>query len=388
MSAPEPSFGRPVDLVRYWSEEEFATSQAAWDGLRARSTADPLFMAWDWQWLWWKHHRDVMGGELAIVACYAGADLVGLAPFYLHTATHRGGLRASRLEAIGSTFRDGRGVFSEYLDIIADRSRVDDVISAIAKHLLADTRWEGLVVGNTPAAGVAARMVRRHFAQGCLIREVDPLEAHVVELPTDFASYLGLVSGSMRRKLWNQRSKLIDPALVVAGPDDACGVFDQIDAFHMRRWNSPQYVGTARAFHFALAPVLLKRGALRLSTLYSAGTPIAVMYNVRLGDTEYNLQSGFDPERSTGLSPGYLHFGYCMEVACHEGVRRFDLLAGEGRFRQYKQDFNTTEVPLITLQVLRARRLRLLYRVYDMVAGGSGRFRRSRGQAPVRAEAQ
>ena len=242
--------------------------------------------------------------------------------------------------------------------------------------------------GNTPATGVAAQLVHRHLAQGCLIREIDPLESHVVDLPQDFASYLGTLSGSNRRKIWNQRSKLVQPVLVVAGPDDACSVFDQIDAFHMRRWNCPQYVGTARAFHFALAPVLQKRGALRLSTLYSAGTPIAVMYNVRVGDTEYNLQSGFDPERSTGLSPGYLHFGYCMETACHEGVRRFDFLAGEGRFRQYKRDFNSTEVPLVTLQVIRARRLKLIYGMYAIVAGSARRFRRSRRHDSVQVEVQ
>lgn len=388
MSAGVRTSRRAIDLVRYWSEEEFAESQSVWDELRGRSVADPLFMAWDWQWLWWQHHRELMGGSLAIVACYAGGDLVGLAPFYLHTATHRGRVRASRLELIGSTFRDGRGVFSEYLDIIVDRDRAAEACAAIAGHLLADRRWDGLVVGNTPTTGPAAQMIRHHFAQSCLVREIDPLESHVVELPRDFASYLGTLSGSMRRKLWNQRSKLVDPVLVVAGPDQIHGVFHQIDAFHMRRWNSPQYVGTARAFHFALAPLLLKRGALRLSTLYSAGTPIAVMYNVRLGETEYNLQSGFDPDRSTGLSPGYLHFGYCMEAACHEGVQRFDLLAGGGRFRQYKRDFNSTEVPLITLQVIRARRLKFLYSVYKIVAGGSWRLRRSRRPDSILMEAQ
>lgn len=383
----EPEQGSDL-AVRYWSEVEFSGSQAIWDELRARSDADPLFMAWEWQWLWWQHHKELLGGQLAVAACYAGDMLVGLAPFYLHEVTHRGGLRATRLEILGSTFRDGRGVFSEYLDIIADRERVDAVVSAIAGHLLVDKRWDGVLVANTPVAGVASRLVRRHLASACLVREIDPLESHVVELPQDFASYLETLSGSARRKIWNQRSKLEEPAMVVAGPDEVRGVFDQIDAFHLRRWECPQYVGVARSFHFALAPLLLKRGALRLSTLYSGGSPIAVMYNVRVGETEYNLQSGFDPERSTGLSPGYLHFGYCMEVACREGVKRFDFLAGEGRFRQYKRDFNTTEVPFITLQVIRARRLRILYGVYAMVTGGSRRLRWTRRRDSAQVEMQ
>lgn len=362
-----------VNLVRCWSEEEFADSRGAWEDLRARSDADPLFMGWDWQWLWWRHHAELLGGTLSLVACYSGSLLVGLAPFYLHTGSHRAGIRAARLEVIGSTFRDGRGVFSEYLDLIADRDYLREVASAVAHHLEEDPRWGDLVVGNSPANGVAADLVRRHLAGSSVVRETDHLEGHRAELSGDFQAYLRSLSGGVRRKLWNHRSKLVAPELVIAAPNEFTDVFDRIDKFHRERWHAPQYVGVAREFHFALAPRLMARGALRMSTLYSAGEVLAVMYNVRMGSTEYNIQSGFDATHGSGMSPGYLHFGYSIEQACRDGIQTFDFLGGEGRNRQYKQDFVTTQVPMLTFQVVRARHLRLLYRIHEAIAGCTDR---------------
>lgn len=362
-----------VDLVRCWSEEEFADSGVAWEDLLARSDADPLFMGWDWQWLWWHHHKRLLGGTLSLLACYSGSRLVGLAPFYLHSAAHRIGIRAPRMEIIGSNFRDGRGVFSEYLDLIADREYRGGVAAAVARHLHGDRRWADLVVGNSPAAGVASVLVRDHLTSKHLVRETDAMESHRVELPDDFQAYLRSLSGGIRRKLWNHRSKLVTPELIIAGADAIEGVFDLIDAFHLERWHAPQYVGVARGFHFDLAPRLAARGALRMSTLFSDGKPLAVMYNVRLGSTEYNIQSGFDATHRSGMSPGYLHFGYSIEQACRDGIRTFDFLGGEGQHRQYKQDFVTTPLQMQTFQIVRARHLRLLYRIHEAIASWTDR---------------
>jgi hypothetical protein len=89
------------------------------------------------------------------------------------------------------------------------------------------------------------------------------------------------------------------------------------------------------------------------------------MYNVRLGDTEYNIQSGFDSLALKGLSLGYLHLGYAMELACEEGIAQFDFLAGTGMRRDYKRDFQAVHRPLMTYQAIRAKPLAWLYRGYD-----------------------
>lgn len=362
-----------VTSIRRWTPEEFSASEPEWRGLLARSVADPLFMSWDWQWLWWETHHELLGGELALLACYEGQTLVGLAPFYLHTARHKGGIRAPRLEFIGSTWRDGRGVFSEYLDLIAARGHEPAVVAAVGAWLRDDKGWSDLVLGNTPVGGLAEALAGTALGAGGFIRRADPLEAHRLALTGSFEDYLRTLPGSVRRKVWNQRSKLDQARLVLAGPTETESILDRIDAFHLARWNAPQYVGVSREFHRALAARLAGNGALRMSTLESGGRPLVVMYNIRLAGTEYNLQSGFDPERSAGFSPGYLHFGYSIEEAFRDGLQWFDFLGGQGRHRQYKQDFLTEVRPLVTLQVVRSRPLRAVYRLYDALMRARGR---------------
>jgi CelD/BcsL family acetyltransferase involved in cellulose biosynthesis len=124
------------------------------------------------------------------------------------------------------------------------------------------------------------------------------------------------------------------------------------------------YVGARREFHRQFAAHMAERGALRVSELKHEGATISVVYDVRLGDTEYNLQSGFQHE-TRGISPGYLHFGYCIERACRDGLTRFDFLAGSGLHRDYKRDFGTVNTRIGTSQVIRSPALSWLYQQYD-----------------------
>lgn len=360
---------KSITRVRCWTHEEFGGAEREWQALLAASAADPLFMSWSWQWLWWESHRTLLGGELVLLACYDGPLLVGVAPFFRHRATHRGGITARRLQSIGSTWRDGRGVFSEYLDLIAETGYEQVVVAAVGNWLREDRGWSDLILGNTPVGGLAARLAQEVLAGAGLVRSTDPLEAHRVRLAGTFEDYLRGLPGSVRRKVWNQRSKLDHPRVVIAGAAQAEVTLDLIDAFHRARWNAPQYVGVARDFHRAMAPRLAEVGALRMSTLESGGQPIAVMYNIRVGDTEYNLQSGFDADRTAGFSPGYLHFGYSIEEAFRDVLRWFDFLGGQGRHRQYKQDFLTEARSLRSFQVVRSPPLRALYAIYDRLMG-------------------
>jgi len=110
---------------------------------------------------------------------------------------------------------------------------------------------------------------------------------------------------------------------------------------------------------------MARKGALQMTELCQGDAPLSVMYNVRLGDVEYNIQSGFDVPASKGLSPGYLHIGYALEAACETGIKEFDFLAGPGLHRDYKQDFGSVRTQLLTVHVLRSAPLAWLYKEYD-----------------------
>jgi CelD/BcsL family acetyltransferase involved in cellulose biosynthesis len=129
--------------------------------------------------------------------------------------------------------------------------------------------------------------------------------------------------------------------------------------------------GRFRAFHRDFATLCAQRDTLRMSALNFDGSPISILYNVRIGAVEYNIQSGFSALTRSGTSPAYLHFGFCMEQASQEGVRHFDFLAGGGRKRDYKRDFNTRRTDLVTFQSIRTPALAWLYRQYDRIRARS-----------------
>lgn len=362
--SPRPC-AAPVS-VRLWSELEFAAGKSAWQGLLRRSAANPLFMSWEWQSRWWRLHGAGLRAQLQLLAAYAGdGTLIGLAPLYRHDATHRFGWRAGRLELIGSAFRESRPVtFSEYLDFIVDAAWSQEVLQAFAAHLQADEHWSDLVIANTRTDGMALRALRSHLANVGYVREQDGLAAHVLGLPARFEDYLQGLKPGIRRKVWNRRNRLNGAMFRYAREGEIEPLLRQLEHYQAARWGT---LGAARdrlQFHLGFARAMGQQDALRLSVLLQAGEPISVLYNVEIDGTEYNLQTGFRPEAAS-LSPSYLHFGYCLESASRRGVRAFDFLAGSGRRRDYKQDFGTREVGLVTLQAIREPVLQRVYRLYD-----------------------
>lgn len=352
--------------VREWGVEEFMSSAAEWQELLGRSDADPLFMSWAWQSSWWRHHAEAVNGKLLLLAAYApDGTLIGLAPFHLRRARHRASLNAMRLESLGSTWRHNATVFSEYLDFIVDRDYVDAFLPALAQTLLDDDRWSDLVIANSRLDAVANRLVAEYLENSCYVRRVDALSAHLTALPDQFKQYLDNLHASTRRKLWNHRSKLQQPQIQYCDGGGVGDFLDEMDAFHQARWGVPHFVGRRRSFHLEFATAMAQQGSLRMSRLVAGQRTLSLLYDIRLGATEYNMQIGFDQTALRSASPGYLHFGFCLEHACAAGVRQFDFLAGTGRHRDYKHDFLTQETALVTTQAIRSRPLAWLYKEYD-----------------------
>jgi CelD/BcsL family acetyltransferase involved in cellulose biosynthesis len=369
---PEPEAG--ALRVRVWRQEEFAASRDAWDALVAVSDADPLFMSWDWQWRWWVHHGSALRATPWVVAVYEDCRLVGLAPFYSRSVLVRGLLRLRRVELIGTAWRDPRAAFSDYLDLIVARPIAAAVCRRIAEWLHSQLFWDELVLCCTKRDSTASSLVQNHLRVSTHIREVDELHAWFVRLPKTFDQFLRTLSADVRRKLFNQRSKIVAPEVQQAHEAEIAEFLHELWRHSGQRWGDP-YAGSqagnypSAEFHVEFAACMARAGRLRLSRLRTGETTLSVMYNVRVGDAVYYLQSGFDAVRSRGFSPGYLHFGYAIQAACEENANRFDFLAGPGRRRDYKRDFASEPVRVVTYHVVRAKLARALYAVYEVLMG-------------------
>ena len=302
--------------------------------------------------------------SLRLVAIYDGDRLCGLAPFYSHVVVVRHVLRSRRLELIGTSWRDARTSFSEYLDVIADREHRSGVIAAIGLWLAAQPSWDDLVFCCSKRDSVVSQLVSEQLARWTYVREVDPMVGWCARLPASFEHYVQALSAAIRRKLFNQRRKLVEPRLVYATAGDVVDSIRLLWSLSSLRWGAspPPYV---QNFQIDVATELARRGELRLSRLCTATGTRSVLYNVQKAGRVYYLQSGFDAADAQGLSPGYLHFGYAIEAACNDGATHFDFLAGRGLHRDYKRDFITDVIPMVSYHVVRRRIARGLYAAYQ-----------------------
>jgi hypothetical protein len=354
--------------VRRWGEDEFAASQDIWDDLLRRSDADPVFMSWAWQWRWWTHHGPALGAELQIAGIYSEDRLVGLAPFYRHRVVVRQLLRPLRSELIGTAWRNSEAAYSDYLDILAERLERERVLEAITEWLQSEA-WDELALCCLRRGAAADALAKTYLPRFAGVREVDPLIGWRAPLPASFEEYARRLSPEIRRKTIHQRRKLDQPRLEYAQEADVDAFLDQLWAFSAVRWGGRAPRPEFQRFYRDFARYAAAQGQLRLSRMDTGRTPLSVMFNIHSQNCVYYLQSGFDLDKSSGLSLGYLHFGFALEEACREGAQYFDFLGGSGQNREYKRDLLTENVPLVTYHAVRAPGLRTLYAAHGAWLG-------------------
>ncbi|WP_405223894.1 GNAT family N-acetyltransferase [Lentisalinibacter sediminis] len=276
-----------------------------------------------------------------------------------------GPLTLQRLELTGELWREAGTVMSEYLDLVVDRQHEDAVLDAFARYLGNRRDWGQLVAANTRESSLVARLTERRRAQSpsAHLDRTDALTAYRLDLRGGFSDWVSRLPGATRRKAVAHRRRCPDLRHVEQGYQALEDALDIMAGFHESRWGRVHFRGLRREFLLELAERDGFRDRIRLSMLCDGDRPVSVMYNLRAGDAEYNIQSAFMPHYSRGISLGYLHIGYSAEALCESGVAYLDLLAGPGRARNYKRDFAGEATEIATQRLTRAPTAAAAYRL-------------------------
>ena len=354
--------------LRRWGVDQWLGNAVAWNLLLACSSADPLFLSWEWLTHWWQCYGGSLGRAPDILAFYRGEDLVGLAPLY-HRRVMRGLLLAHSVQVIGLSWRDSEPLISEYLDVIAAPQDLAAVRHACLRLLLDEPAWTELVIGYSAVGeqwrGAFARLAP---ARGHYLREIDRSVSYQADLAQGFGPYLRDLGPSTRRSLWNLRRRLAEHgevSLELVAPGEIDGAFSDLNRLHQLRWKRPAFTGKRLAFHRTLASRLATHTELAFSRLRVGGHVVSMLYDIRKGARQYNIKMGFDPAFSSRVSLGLIHLGYAMEDAADHGVTIYDFLAGPGRTSDYKRHLSQSRRALSCVQMLRGRLLPALYRWRD-----------------------
>jgi CelD/BcsL family acetyltransferase involved in cellulose biosynthesis len=305
-----------------------------WNDLLQTSTADCLFLTWEWLFTWWRH----LGGdrELFIVTVRSGRELLAIAPLARRAHRLAGVIPVRSLEFLGTG-----SVGSDYLDVIARRGRESEAVRALGEYLAG----EKLVVEMAQVksnSGLAAELARELGTRGWSLAETKTSVCPFIRLSGhSWPSYLATLGSehryNLQRRLRNATRQFdlrFEQARSESERREALAI---LVGLHHMRWRDRGgsdgfHTPVLLAFHEEVSRLALERGWLRLFVMSLNGKPVASLYGFRYQHVFYYYQSGFDPVYSK-YSVGLLAMALAIKSAIEERAEEYDLLHGDEQYK-------------------------------------------------------
>lgn len=326
----------PDGLSTRWiaTAEDLRPLEAEWDGFLSDSTADTLFLTFDWLSAWWESFGE--GRDLRILVVRREEDglLVGAAPLVLGRGRWLGLLPMREMSLIGAGI-----AAADHLDFPLRRGFEAVAGRALWERLSADrSDWDVLRLDGfsdtSPMLGVFGETARFFSTNTC----------RFMSLPETWEAYLQTLPSKRRRRIgWRRRrlEKEFPDAVqfrTVTAPGDLDGAMDSLFRLHQEvqtgRGNPGSFAGdTMRDFHRAVARRLLKAGRLRLHLITVDGEDIAAIYCFRHGDALSFYSTGFAGAWDRH-NPGRQVMAFSMESAIDEGAGVYDFLRGDESYKE------------------------------------------------------
>jgi CelD/BcsL family acetyltransferase involved in cellulose biosynthesis len=295
-----------------------AEIRAEWQDLAKNSPTATPFQTWEWQNTWLAFYRRTKKPHL--VAVYEGEDLVGLMPL-----TRTGGPWRT-VRAMGSGP-------SDYLHPLARSGYEHKVAAKVAEHLASLSRVDLIDLHQVRETNALAAHLRTRG-------QIEQATCLVLDLPATFERYLATLGKSLRYDVRRLEKSLFNEgkAVVEQVTEDQIGEgLDILFEQHKLRWRKRglpgAFIGRAQKFHHAWGRLAIREGWLWLSILKLEGEPIGAIYAMRMGQTCYFYQAGFDPSKGS-ISPGTLLVASTIRRAIEEELDYFDFLRGDEPYKR------------------------------------------------------
>lgn len=334
---------------------------ADWRGLVERSNIPELVQHPAWMLPWW----EVFGGSdkraVRSVAFYDGDRLVGLAPLLVRPWRYRPGIPFRRLEMLASGEDEADESCSDYLGIVVEKGREEEIARAFVDSLDAGG-WDELVLpamnGDNPMPGLLKQELER---RGNHVVLEEKNACPYATLPKTWDEYLASLKGQKRSQLKKALRALetwgggLPTIHLVETKDQIPEAAKILERLHRERWQGEGVYRSAKykAFQDAVLPRMLDIGALELGWMTvpkQPAEPIAAFYNLRFDRRVLHYQSGRKMDLPDELRAGVTMHALLIKRAIEDGMREYDFLAGVS---QYKMALATAQRPLLTLRAAR-----------------------------------
>src|SRR5262245_10907349 len=133
-----------IELVR--DVRQFAALRGSWNDLLSRSSADTIFLTWEWLSSWWECYAGRDDVLHIIAVRERSGELISILPLYRRFQPWLPFKPVKVLRFIGDGSWD-----SDYLDAVLVRGREDEILTAVWKWLRSNrSSWDILLLAGIP----------------------------------------------------------------------------------------------------------------------------------------------------------------------------------------------------------------------------------------------
>lgn len=320
---------KDIEIIN--SMERWAEISEEWDKLLSESTADSIFLTWEWLYSWAETYLD-KDRRLFIVAVYDADGLAGIAPWYIHTF-RSGGVRSERIEFIGSPEAG-----SDYLDVITRRGSEKVVADKVYSFLFEKTseKWDGFFLKDIPSDSTFLLHFLSIFRKNGKYIELRPGSlCPALNLPDSVEEFFSDLSSNRReqfRRHWRLLKNSGECLHYTLRPNvdrEALGMFLDL---YKKRWqedgeeNLPEFVER-------LAKRTSGKDYISIDFLSVDGRDIAGLLHLKYNNRLLMYLMGVDKEYNRKISVGNVLVGLCIKKAIGEGVTCYDFLKGSENYK-------------------------------------------------------
>jgi CelD/BcsL family acetyltransferase involved in cellulose biosynthesis len=356
-----------VDIGEIDSAEGFHALEAEWDDLLRCSSANNVFLTWEWLSAWLACFGDDVSLMVIVVREGKEGRLLGVAPLGLCSCRMKPGLRFRELRWLSSV-----EVAPDHVDFVIRRGYEEEVAAAILGYL--SGRLDDFDVlrldGFSSDSAAIKRLLSERQRRG---RHVHRVACPYIPLPSTWDEFRRRLPSGFRYNLGRYARKLERryPGQVayrqVASHSELSGALDRLFTLHQNIQVAKGNAGAfsdkrVRRFHRLVAKRFLSKGWLRFYFLTVAGADIAVIYCFSYGGVVSFYQSGFDPAWGR-FGPGNQIMAYAAKQSIEEGAREFDLLRGA---EPYKYNWGSVDREDVYVRVPGTLRGYILVKGYDI----------------------
>jgi len=315
--------------------DELRELAKAWEELLLEYPLATTFSSMEWLAPWWQSFGS--GRQMLVLALF-GSDsrLIGVAPLSIFRERFGPFLSLRVLRLMG----DGSGD-SDNLDFPVRPGFEKSLAEAVLQYLEQQRHeWDLCQLNTMPAGSPVARAVVELLKPSWALFEYSSV-CSSIPLPVGWDDYLQRLSSEDRKNLerYGRRlEKRYATRIYRCTRESELPVcLEALFRLHQLRWQNAGETGSfaspqRREFYARLSRCLLNRGQLELWVIELDGAIVAAQFAFRFGNTVFQLQEGYDPERASDRV-GFILRGAAIKQFISEGVQVYDFLGGTDSYK-------------------------------------------------------